>query len=98
MIGKDDIARAISDADALAEEHENLPAYWRKRGVDIEGLTYVAMQRGLRAVLMLRGENPNLGGRPVAVRLNRDEQRLQTAFAAAFMDGFAARDAIKEDQ
>lgn len=98
MIGKDEIARAVSDADALSEEHEDLPAYWRKRGVDIEGLAYVAMQRGLRAVLRLRGDSPNLGGRPAAVRFTPDEQRLQTAFAAAFMDGFAARDAIKEDQ
>lgn len=97
MIGKDEIARAISDADALSEEYEDMPAYWRQRGVDIEGLTYVAMQRGLRAVLMMRGESPNLGGRPAAVRFTRKEQRMQMLFASLFMDGFAARDAIKED-
>jgi hypothetical protein len=96
MIGKDEIARAISDADAVAEEHEDLPAYWRKRGVDIEGLTYVAMQRGLRAVMVMRGQNPNLGGRPATVSLSREEQRMQMLFASIFMDGFAARDAIKE--
>lgn len=98
MIGKDEIAEAIRNADAIAEEHEDMPAYWRKRGFDAEGLAYVAMQRGLRSVVALRGESPNLGGRPAAVRVTPEEQRLQIAFAAAFMDGFAARDAIKESQ
>lgn len=96
MIGKDEIARAASDVDALAEEHQDLPAYWRQRGVDIEGLSYVAMQRGLRALMLMRGGNPNFGGRPAAVKLSREDQRLQMALAAAFMDGFAARDAIPE--
>jgi hypothetical protein len=98
MIGKDEIARAVSDADALAEEHEDLPAYWRARGVDIQGLGYVAMQRGLRAVMMVRGENPNTLGQWKTVHLSPEEERLQMAFASAFMDGFAARDAIKEDK
>lgn len=96
MIGKDEIARAISDADALAEEHEDLPAYWRQRGIDIKGLSEVAMQRGLRAMMMMRGQNPNVGGRPAPVRVSPEDRRLQMAFAAAFMDGFAARDAIPE--
>lgn len=34
MIGKDTIAEAIRYADAQAEEHEDLPSYWRNRGGD----------------------------------------------------------------
>jgi hypothetical protein len=97
MIGKDEIAEACRYADALAEEHQDLPAYWQERGVDIAGLSYVAMQRGLRAVMMLRGENPNLT-RPTRISLTRGEERLQTAFAASFMDGFAARDRIEREE
>ena len=93
MIGKDQIAESIRNADALAEEHHDLPAFWGQRGVDIGGLSYVAMQRGLRAVMALRGESPNLT-KPTAVSLTREEQRLQMMFAATFMDGFAARDGV----
>jgi hypothetical protein len=97
MIGKDEIAEACRYADALAEEHQDLPAYWRERGVDIDGLTYVAMQRGLRVVMMLRGENPNLS-QPTRINLKPEEVRMQAAFATIFMDGFAARDRIEREE
>lgn len=94
MIGKDKIAEAIRYADALSEEHNDLPGYWRERGVDVEGLSYVAMQRGLRGVVVLKGGNPNSQKR-LPVKLTGSEERFQMMLAAAFMDGFAARDAIK---
>lgn len=96
MIGKDDIAHAIASADAIVEEHGDLGTYWRQRNVDIHGLAYVAEQRGLRAVMMLRGENPNVR-KPTPIALSERERQMMAAFAASFMDGFAARDRLQQD-
>jgi hypothetical protein len=95
MIGKDQIAESIRYADARIEEHGDMRAYWAERGVDVEGLSYVAMQRGLRAVMRLKGINPNQP-KPVTIRLTREEEMLQTMIAAAFMDGFAAHENLKD--
>jgi hypothetical protein len=96
MIGKHEIAESIRNADALAEEHHDLPAFWKERGVDMAGLTYVAEQRGLRAVMMLQGVNPNQR-KPYPVALSAKERQLHALFAAMFMDGFAAAFNLRTD-
>lgn len=95
MIGQDQIAESVRNADAVSEER-GLEALCRERGVDLEGLSYVAMQRGLRGVMALRGDDPNMphGG---VVATSPAERRIQMTLAAAFMDGFLARDGIREN-
>lgn len=87
MIGKNEIAEAVRYGDALTEEHGDLPGYLHGLGVDIDGLGYVAMQRGLRMVMKEKGLDPNQA-HPVAVSLTPAEQERQLRYASVFMDGF----------
>lgn len=89
MIGKDEIAEGVRYADARVEETGDMPAFWTSRDVDIEGLMYVAMQRGLRVVMIEKGISPNQQ-RPATVPLTFAEQQRQAKYASIFMDGFAA--------
>lgn len=88
LIGIEQIAESLRYVDAISEEHQDQPRFWRERGVDVEGLMYVAMQSGLRSVMIIKGMNPNITKRtPVA--LTPDEVELQVKFAAAFFSGCA---------
>jgi hypothetical protein len=97
MIGKDEIAEASRNADAISEEHRDLPRFWRERGVDIEGLEYVAEQRALRAGMVFDGQSPNFT-RSTPVYLSPQAERLQPLLAAVFIDGFAAGFTVKDDE
>ncbi len=97
MIGKNEIAEASRNADAITEEHEDLPGYWRERGVEIDGLTYVAEQRALRAAMMLDGQHPNQAPGST-VRLSAEAEKLQPLLAAVFMDGFVAGFTVKNNE
>jgi hypothetical protein len=88
MIGKDQIAETIRYNDAASEEH-GLETFLRQRGVDIDGLAYVARQRGLRGIMALRGENPNVQV-PTRVRHTEAETKVLAMIAAGVMDGFMA--------
>lgn len=95
MITQDQMAEAARHADALLEEHQDIPRYWRERGVDLDGLIHVAVQRGLRAVMIKRGEKPGDIIRPASVRLSKREEVMVKTYAAMFLDGFAVRDRIE---
>jgi hypothetical protein len=89
MIAKDQIAEIVRYNDAIAEEHDDMPGYFAQRNIDIDGLTYVAMQRGLRVVMLNKGINPNQP-HTISVSLTDAEQHEQVAYASCFLDGFAA--------
>lgn len=88
MIGKAEISEAMRYTDAISEEMEDLPRYWRERGVDAEALGYCAMQHGLRQVMIIRGLSPNVT-KPTPLAFTPDEVELQIKFAGAWMSGFA---------
>jgi hypothetical protein len=95
VIGRDEIAEVCRNNDAIAEEHHDLPEFYREYGVDILGLAYVANQRALRAAMILDSQNPNLI-RPKEVHLSTHIQMLLPMFASIFMDGFTAGLIVKE--
>jgi hypothetical protein len=95
MIGKDQIAEAARYADAGAEEH-GLQTYLRGHDIDHEGLMYVANQRALRAVMIERGQSPNVT-RPTPVNLTREELNRMVTYAALFMDGFVVGVSIEQN-
>lgn len=94
MIGKDELAEAARYADAESEEH-GFEGYCKLHGIDPEALTYVAEQRGLRAVMVMRGENPNLV-RSTPVALSRQEVELMTMFASSVINGIVIGLTLKE--
>lgn len=89
----DRLAEACRAADDGSDAAGNFETYWHERGVDPSDLAYVAKQRALRAVLIERGVDPNVSA-PTGVRLTRDEQLRQLAYAAVWMDGFAASNVL----
>lgn len=89
MIDKTALSEILRDNDALSEEHQDMPGFWGQREVDVEALSYVAMQRGLRVVMIDKGLSPN-HTRRITVSLNQREQAAQITYAGCFMDGFAA--------
>ncbi len=93
MIGKDEIATAVRSADAAIDGGQLFAEFWSERAVDPDGLIYVAKQRALRGILVLRGEN--LQDKPFSVQLSASERRIETILTAMFLDGFAARGEIK---
>lgn len=99
MIGKDQIAEAARNADAHAEEL-GLPDYCKQKGIDLEGLAYVAQQRAMRAVAVsIDGRPPetfqNMRERRV-IRLSPLAERLVPILAATWMDAFTAGLTAKE--
>lgn len=89
MIGKDQISEAMRYTDAISEEMEDLPRYWRERGVDVDALTRCAMQHGLRQVMIMRGMSPNVAKATPVTGMTPAEQEFQIKFAGAWMSGFA---------
>ncbi len=93
MIGKDQIAAACRHIDAISEEQQDFRAYMAERGVDAEGLTYIALQRALRAAMILNGQDPTKLSRTefTPVSLPRELEAILPNLAALFIDGFAVR-------
>lgn len=87
MIDRDDIARAVRDSDAMAEEIGR-EATLTRRGVDPSGVEYVADQRALRVGLAMEGRKVD-PAKPV-VKLSEPVDALQPAFGALWVDGFLA--------
>jgi hypothetical protein len=99
MLGKDEIAEAVRYADARAEEL-GLPALCEAEDIDLDGLSYVAEQRGLRAAMMLDGQDPGKLSRSQAtvVQLPPHIQKLVPFLATVWMDAFFAGRSAKQDE
>lgn len=91
MLTRDNIAEAARYADARAEEL-GLPGWAAAYDIELDGLTYVANQRALRTGMTIEGRDPRKldQTRMSLVRLKPSTERLMPAFAATWMDGFAA--------
>ena len=93
MIGKDQLAEACRYNDALSEEApgDALPVLLGRLGIDVEGASYVAYQRGLRGLAIVKGGDPEVwGGIAAAGGLTREQQNIIAALAGLFLDGLAA--------
>lgn len=93
MITADQIKEAMRNLDAMAEEQANDPGQLAAQlGADPAGLTYCAMQHGLRAALLAhRGEAALRALSPTAftgVSLTDAEQATMFLTGAAFLNGF----------
>jgi hypothetical protein len=101
MIGREEFAEAARYADAGAMEH-GFAEYLELIGVDMEGLLYVAEQRGLRAAMLADGQDPSRLSRTeqTEVRLSRQARQLMPLLQAAVIDGIAVglAAAKKKDQ
>jgi hypothetical protein len=91
MIGKDQLAEAVRYNDAISEEGRGLPRLLADLGIDAEGATYVAYQRALRALALVKGGDPEVWGGIAALGgLTAEQQAILSTLAAAFLDGLAA--------
>lgn len=93
--------KKISDAawanDALADEGHELPEILRILGIDLEGAFHAAQQRGLRAMLMSRGDATVAQMKRDAyeryartIALTPAEAVAMSTYAALWLDAFAA--------
>jgi hypothetical protein len=101
MIGREQFAEAARYADAGAMEH-GFEEYLKQIGVDLEGLLYIADQRGTRAAMLADGQDPSRLSRTqqTVVRFSPQIRRLLPYFQSAVIDGIAIglAAAKKDDQ
>jgi hypothetical protein len=100
MIGKDELAEAARYADAQSEEL-GLPDWCGQHGVDLNGMSEVALQRAIRAAYMYDGGDPRKlprSGPLFPVKLSPTANRLVPLFATLAMDGMAIGIAAKETE
>lgn len=93
MIGRNELAEAVRYNDALSEEAggEGLPAMLASLGIDVGGATYVAYQRALRGLVMVKGGDAETWGAIASVRgLTKEQQDILAALAGMFVDGLVA--------
>lgn len=92
MIDKDLLGEAARFNDAQAEEI-GLPAFAEQHGIDLQGLLYLAEQRGLRGILTLvMGVDPATLNMPldapkVPIDLPENMRALLPLIQAAVVDG-----------
>lgn len=101
MIDRDDIAEAARNADAEAEQH-GIREWCRMNNIDIEGLTHVATQRGLRIVLVKSDRLNELQlittqTDPKTVRMSPQETADMVHYSTIWIDGFAAGLKVRDD-
>ncbi|MFL5861148.1 MAG: hypothetical protein ACJ780_10245 [Solirubrobacteraceae bacterium] len=92
MIGKDQIAEACRYLDALSEEGHEFEDLLRERGIDPEGLFYVANQRAIRAAMIATGGDPRTlpRDRMSTVNLSPEAKALLMPLTLAWLDAFVA--------
>lgn len=90
LLHYDKLAEICRNADALAEKQGDLNAHFSERGVDMEGLAEVSLQRAIRAGMILAGLNPAPITSITVVRLPPHIRQLVPTLAAIFVDGFNA--------
>lgn len=91
MITKDQLADACRAMDNLADAGESFADILDRRGIiSTNDALYVAQQRALRIILLLRphGKVP-ISLEPTQVKLNRAEHTLYMQLVMAWIDGLA---------
>jgi hypothetical protein len=94
MVGRAELAEAVRYNDAITEERgrgDQFPKMLAELGIDAEGASHVAFQRGLRTLAFVKGGDPETWGAIAAAGGLTEEQGKIIAWAAAmFLDGLAA--------
>lgn len=95
MIARDQLTHAVRQADRDVENHPGgIPAWCAKYEIVSEDLLYVASQRGLRAAMVVDGQDPT-NRTTTLVSLGPTALRVQPILTAAWLDGFAGGFTVK---
>lgn len=99
MIGKNELAAAVSLNDEDGDSGITLAEWFGSRDMDPEGVTYVADQRALR-VLMLAflGKDPHEITVPTPVAIPAHLRPVQGALIGCWLDGVAAMQRAREEE
>lgn len=92
LLNYEELAEICRSADDEAEALHDMPAFFEARGVDMNALSEVAIQRALRVCMQLAEiplpKDVRVIQTPMLVRLPPHLRDLVPAFAATYVDGF----------
>lgn len=95
MITRDQVASAARNADRDVENNPGgIPGWCKRYGIEDVGLLYVAAQRGLRAAMVLDGQDPT-NRTTRTVLLGAQAESVRPLLVATWLDGFAAGFTVK---
>lgn len=87
MITRQQLLDACRTADNAVDFGVDFEEMWRRQGVDVKDVAYVAEQRGLRMLCHMRGQA--MPATPAEVVVSETERNLIVTLAAMWMDGLA---------
>lgn len=90
MIGKNQLAKAVSENDNYSDRGGTMDQSLPMLGFKSDDVGYVAIQRALRMYAALKGSNASMMTMDDLRRASDEDRMLITAFAAVWTDGLAA--------